>query len=345
MHRGQGVVRNSRGATLVELMITVGLIGVSSLALMSLLGQYTSRTAQQQFEAELAEDLLGFSELLEAHLANATLVDYCGCGPLPPAGNTCVYDATTPDCTLNPGGCNNAAIIRFEYEDSTDPSILAPANCNFGGAPFAAAVSPQSLIPRGCKHRARLVYTPPTNAASALPRPGTLALVREDPATGNPITAGGVQQALFTVSGVTSFKCGHPDNPSRPGTPATGSFRFTIGAKARASRVAPGDPNFDSWHPSDTARGFARGTHRSLTTDVSFRNLTTPGVQFGKATTEKNCTIDGLVDTNANCCSGFWNPTTQLCTSMATCLVQGTAALGFTQCCSHMLDATSGVCL
>jgi type II secretory pathway pseudopilin PulG len=329
-----GRLRNSQGVTLVELMIAIGLTGISTLAVMTLMANYSEQVARQQNEANLSEQLAGFADILEAYVGNATLIQSCGCA------NGCIYteDAAVTDCTFNTG-CTINNILQFEYEDSVDPGVPAAGTCEFA-AGFDAGAAPDRLIPRGCKRRARLVYSRPVLGSNT---PGTLSVFAENPATGNP-----VGEPMLTLQGVTQFRCGHPRN-SQTGLADPNSFRISIAAKSRATNLPPGDPLFDGWHPNDN--GFTRGTHRTFSTDIPFRNLTTAGIQFSKSYTEKNCTIDGQVDPEANCCSGYWDPSNQTCRKMTTdangpgCLVRGAATSSVTMCCSRMMLTAAGTCL
>jgi prepilin-type N-terminal cleavage/methylation domain-containing protein len=337
------ILTNSKGLTLVELMVTVALSGISSLMLMTMLASYSEHVARAQNDSNLSEQLVSFGDVLDSYLGNATLIQSCGCA------NNCVFSTaaaneTTDDCTTN-GTCpsgTGSPILRFEYEDSGDAGLVAFGTCGFSGGFLPAAV-PDGLVPRGCKRRARLTYTRPTTAAAG-GQMGSLALTMED-AAGVPAIA-----PILQLTGVTYFRCGHPPDPVNPANPDTGAFKMSIRAKARANNYGPRDPRFDGWHPIDPL--FAQGTHRSQKMDISFRNLNSAGIMFGKSSGEQNCTIDGAADPNGNCCSGYWDPGTKLCMEMTEtapgvggCLRRGVAAASVTQCCSHMMLTAAGTCL
>lgn len=340
MARGPGQLNNSHGVTLIELMIATAISGVAAIALMTVMADFSRRTAAARNDANLSEQLVGFSDLLETYLGNATLIDEvapgqtCGCGMTAAQKAACLIK-NAADCVVtaaNPTPNCSAPILRFEFEDTNFPDQQAAGNCVFGAGIFPGG-SPDGLVPRGCKRKARLVFTPPV--ANSGTGAGILAITLED--------VNGIPAAnpFFGITGVTSFRCGHLENPSRPGMASPDSFRLVIGMKARANNFGPGHPEFDGWHPDDAR--FVRGTHRTITADINFRNLTASGIHFGKAESIKNCVIDGQVSPEGQCCSGYWNSTTNVCIAANACLPRNAALVGIGQeCCSRM--SANGVC-
>ena len=97
-----------------------------------------------------------------------------------------------------------------------------------------------------------------------------------------------------------------------------------------------GSSDWEGWVSSQA--NFANGVHRQLTVMTEFRNLTFPGVHFGRLSTSKSCVADGDTDPtgSGNCCSGYMDSTGK-CLSMEECSVSGTSMSEsqFYQCCSH----------
>ena len=81
---------------------------------------------------------------------------------------------------------------------------------------------------------------------------------------------------------------------------------------------------------------------REVSTTLPFRNLTVPGVQFGKTQTSMTCKKTGVVALDGDCCSGYVN-STGTCIDADQCVVAGggvSGAYGWAECCSHKWDGS-----
>jgi prepilin-type N-terminal cleavage/methylation domain-containing protein len=332
--RPAALARDSAGFTLVELMITSALFGILSVAIGSMLAQHTKRVIRAQNAAMVAEQLAEFSLTLENYISNATFVFKSQASAVAPANQYTAIPAAGGggDCLM--GGCPNP-VLMFQSEDSASPMVTPTGNClSPNNAPVPSSVAPGGLVLLGCKHQYSLSFTPPTADGK---NPGILALTE--------FTSG---KTISQLTGVYGFVAGYVASEAA-GTLNKNQYRFEIHMKARATNVAPGDPEFDGWYPG--SQNFGNGYHRDLVTDVNLRNIATRGVYFAKAYAEANCDRDGQVSVMGICCSGYYDASSKTCLAMA----DGTsAAAGCTQagdtptggnlsCCSHKL--LGAVCL
>jgi hypothetical protein len=325
-------------------MVTVAITGGLSLAIMSILVGTTTFNQTTRLQAEVTKDLQTFFYALEQYLGQTTEVIACNCA----APGVGTGGLTTQTCY--PTGVDKSAtagfdaasgpVFKFVYEDAADPINPTPggAGCLFGAA--VGGIIPGTTIPAiGCKKILTLVYNPPTLETSgpppALSQPGVLKL--QDQA-GN---------TLQTLSNVTSFACGMSVNTAAlASTLSNSDLRVRIDVKAKQDTIEnQNDGSYESFAP--TGKNFARGFHRSHIGQITFRNLTMPGIQFGKMRQYKDCIADGkTLPAGADfhlCCSGYANTAGTLCVAAAGCGWNNGAPPG-TPCCARMADAT-GVCL
>lgn len=358
-----GFVRGSAGVTLVELMVAVGLFGVLSLAMMTLFGDHSTQIAKARNEARLSESLGEFSEALDLYLSGVTQVISCGCGfdGITIVGTPCTYvEGATglEDCKERSAPCWNP-ILRFEYEDAGNPSLPTPAaGCvNSGSSTVSAAITPEQLILRGCKKRMRLSYTAPViEVGATASQPGTLTLDLEDPKVANPAPGAGLT-TLHTLRGVYLVRCGHVE-PTGTGTGKASKdhFRLRLRLKERLRNdAASTSASYESW--AKLGKNFWSGTHREISLDFSFQNLSVHGVHFGKPFSNRDCVLGSSSSADGNCCSGY-RLVSGACMSMDSCKKGGKAlsggnefpsdpgnpAFAFAECCSHKMIAASGAC-
>lgn len=347
------------GMTLVELMVSLGLFSVASLALASLFGENAKQTSRARAEIELETQTLDFSTTFDVLLSQTSMVYACRCGSDQSAPNPrcAFYDvgaasAITPDCQLGGCGVNPAApadgvpiqLLVFETEDTLDPSQVSTANCRGGGANPRPAATGTRVTARGCKRAYELEYLTPIRMNPAgVSRPGTLRinLCRGGLTVAGTATTCLTPQTVSEIDGAYSVRCGHPTTEQAPGGPANmvrevNSFRLDFRAKSLASSLR------ESYAPVDAA-SFPLGTHRGYSLTSYFRNLTTRGVQFGKIET---FSCDRVTSTTGNCCSGY-SFSTGVCIPTNACVLSGQkpsvdAASSFTECCSHQLISTAG---
>lgn len=354
-------VRGSSGVTLVELMVAVALFGVLSLAMMTLFGDHSLQIAKARNEARLSEQLGEFSEALDLYLGGVTQVISCGCTN----SNPCVYSpgaTETEDCTAPSVACAVAPnpLFRFEMEDAANPAVSIPsAGClNSGSSTVAAGITPDQMILRGCKKRMRLTYTPPViEVGPTHSQPGTLTIGLEDPTVASPALGAGLT-TLHTLRGVYMVRCGHI-SPTGTGTGVASKdhFRLQIRMKERIRNdIAPTDANlYESW--AQAGLNFWRGTHREVSLDFAFQNLSVHGVHFGKPFSFRDCVLGSSFSAEGNCCSGF-RLVNGNCLPMDNCVAGGPPPtrvgqapsdpsnpnMAFAECCSHKMTGAGGTC-
>lgn len=336
-----------RGFSLAELMIAVGISSVLSLTIVTLITETSKNSAQLQRQSDLSRDTEGFIYALEQYMGQAVQVINCACeADGSPCENTALNEAP------NYGGATPA--FTFVHENAMDPKSTPGTGCLYNGV---ATIPGSTIIPQGCKRVIELRYVRPTVTAPPTPSmPGQLQLVWTMPNTA-PNSAGGT--VLASLSGVTRFAC---SMSQVNGTNLSNSdLIMRIETKSRLSNSNDTTKSeYETWSRDATdpaASTYRRGLHRSHVVQISFRNITTPGIQFGKIRQVKDCKVVdpstgvGEVANNANeCCSGYRNPVSGRCVNAASCVRNtGTGAAPAApggvddQCCSRM--ASGGVCL
>jgi len=301
--------------TLVEIMVSFGLLGVLALASASFFAEFTTKNKTLSDETELNEQIALFQDRLQTELENATQILGCGCG-----SPSCEFSDIDPDsptsrnCALNSIDCD-PTLLSWETETAFSPTQLPSVNrvnC------LNSSVSDPGF--RGCKQLRTLKITPPTDLT-----PGALTLFDAD----------GSQ--LSKITGVTHVFCGRP--PIEQNRQHLNAFRVRIRAKVRSKSLALTDPNFESWRPGGLR--FEQGVHRELITEVPFRNLNQAGIHFGRSAVNRTCIENGSLSASGDpCCSGFSNGTE--CISEENCLKAGQSSALSDRCCSHQISG--GTC-
>lgn len=325
------------GFTLIELMVVVAITGGLALVLMSTLVDTTKINRQMQVQAETGRDLQSFYYALEVYFGQTTQVVTCECG----GGASGIIAGFTHPCKNDslqslplPAGTNT--VLQVVYEDSSDPLQFFPpaagSNCLLAGA---VQIPGTDITPVGCKRFAFLKYTPPVDVSGSNPStPGKLEISTGiDPAALSPVA---------TINAVTDFACGMTSNPTT-GTLSNSDFKVRIDVKSKINNTEQvSDPNYESWSPAGV--NFDHGIRRSHFGQVTFRNLTMPGIHFGKMRSYKNCTGNKVATNDPqSCCAGYYDGAA--CNT--SCTPSGIAAPLATMCCSRMIDPTgaTGACL
>lgn len=299
------------GVTLVELLVVVALFGGLSIALATMMADFSTRNQRHFRHAQISQEIFEFSEAMEVYLTNTVRVTNCRCG------GKCVFPAAPMGCATPP--CTTD-LLEFEIEDSSNPGqVAATAPCLDPGQRSSPATV-DGLLPRGCKRSLLLRYleSDPTNPALGLGTLGALAIV--DPLQG---------AVLHKLEGILNLNCGM--------TPTDATI-----CPASDTEDANCRPSGTDFRLEIEVLVLGQ-VYREVSTTVPFHNITVRGVHFGKTQSALNCKKNGLVTTDGNCCSGYVN-STGTCIAADQCVVAGgnvSGAFGWTECCSHKWDGTN----
>lgn len=350
---GVGARRGQHGFSLNELLIAIAISGTLSLAIVGLLINTNQTSAQIARQSEHARETEDFIYALEQYVGQLVQLVRCNCDTdATPCNNQSLVEA--PNYSASPV----VPVMRFVVENAVDPMIdakNAAANCIYTDLD---PIDGSTITPRGCKQLLELRYTRPqaTNGAIAS-QPGELSLVWTLPDTPPNSVAGTV---LARLTNVTRFAC---TMTAPTGQLSNSEMLFNIETKTRVNNInVPTASGYETWSPNDIAAyapTFNWGLHRKHSVEVSFRNLITPGIQFGKIQRMRNCVENGLAANSfTDCCSDYRNATTGLCIAQSACKHNpgdGTTAVAsytpsagaIDECCSHMTTTLSGatVCL
>lgn len=340
--------KSTAGFTLVELMIVVGLSGILSLAIFSMLVDATRINRQADLQSALLRDSQIFLYNLEQYLSQVTAVYSCNCG----AGR-CVNN----NLDVSPAAVNDPAVTVLSAQVEEAQQLMAPPNsarCLLFGRSYLVS---SDIVARGCKMQIDLVYVPPSREnGTTASRPGQLKLVLTD--------ATGAAESIGVLSNITEFSCGVSATSLNSEQANYSRFTYRINQKSKTHLTEdPTNPYYESFAPG--GQNYGAGYHLQFFNQVVLRNVVYPGLHFSKMVQYRNCRLEGEKPDNndaSQCCS-FAVTSNGICTSLpkkaALALrfpsdpVSHCAAPGAPppqgdrrNCCSQMVDAAAdGVCL
>jgi hypothetical protein len=137
---------------------------------------------------------------------------------------------------------------------------------------------------------------------------------------------------------VTELYCGRSHS-----TQATG-FALRVRAKSRMNNLNDSSSaSFESWKKG--GQNWLMGVHRDFNMQANWRNLSQPGVHYGKSSTNRNCLGENAAATSTEqCCSGYYSATTGKCLPPSSCILSGVLSSTTEACCSHQRNS-GGDCL
>ncbi|MBN22299.1 MAG: hypothetical protein CL678_13540 [Bdellovibrionaceae bacterium] len=352
------MITNSIGMTLLEIMISIALMGMVGLTAATLFTQHIVNKTVSENETEMSEDFNAFLNVFEIQMSNTTEILGCNCGGLGGGVQACIFNearecALTQPCGPISGAFpNHQIMLDLIVETSDTPTAPAAAGC------IANPGSASGIVGRGCKKNIQILLENPSpvTAAAGVTNIGTSGKLKIVDATG------GANRVLHELEGVYSFKCGQTPTDPTAGTqnPAGTDFKVVIRSKARRQKaIRWTDPNLvEGWWPGDPTsggaaavadNGFYKGSHREVASSIPLRNISQVGTYFGSTNSFRGCTADGQTPVSGNCCSGYMDENA-VCLSANNCVTSGNAYagifdIGIASCCSHMADPTTGNCI
>lgn len=333
------VARSSNGLTLVEILISLGLMSGLGLVIATILIQTSQNGVTARGKAGISGDLTGAGNMLENLLTNTVRVHGCTCTGTDP----CIFSTATESVATN------ASLLDWETETAMHPAMLPLVGdgCLLYGAANPALIgvglggAESGMYYRGCRQRFRLSIVEPTpnsppdmDGIITIGTPGVLSLDSLDGA--------GVKIAtMLRLEGVTGIRCGMSPIPEAA-LPSYADFHIDLKMKIRVNQfsrsVSGRHP--ESWDPAG-GRSFLEGIHRQIALSAQFRNQIYRGIHFGMTESFLSCQPVG--DTNIqNCCSGYHDGTK--CIAETSCLLAGSAVWGsMEECCSK--SVAGGFCI
>lgn len=368
---------SDRGATLIELMISLAITGIITLAAAALLTRVTQLQVKSSNESSNAEDLSLFNQFLHQYIDQSVMF-YCNCTSSP----TCYFDPTwgstkdacdlgrqfvsanAPDCASNTAGVAPVPVVlaAFVTETAPNPLSVPGAQC-YMPANWSAGVTP-SVSAKGCKKVIQLVYTRASRADSVAgglaSQPGVLELrdVTAFMNTKSDIKYFPLYNAIATAKTIASLrdvsvaKCGLTVDLTTLGASnqsTMSGFQLNVNLKILGRRVISTTKNNESgvssYNPADADFVSGNAITRVFQDVYSFKNIDQRGRMFGPTTT-RPCLATGQASADwRDCCTSHLDSITgSKCSD--TCSSSGTPGMtNEGQCCSKMLRSGTSVCL
>jgi len=336
--------------TLMEVMVSAGLVGIIFVVLMTLLGKSGEYTSIFVGSAKTIEGVSETVSILSAVIPQTTRITSCNCRSNQSTRAACVWD--TAQAWYDPiitGGATPPAVIlsgEFEAYDGAQSltsmvGLVSPAT--YSGVPCISQASNMSAsIQRGCRQSYQLEYTAPTAATGSGSLSGLLTLK----------IGGGIKYVSIGKAdqdgagglGLSELSCGF-DNSTGGVTGANFVLNMRVKTKQNIVRTTS-HPQYESWYPGRSAaaqnvlatKNYLRGQFREIRLKFGMRNISTRGLYAWRAASLRNCKPDGALSSSAElCCSQALSGS-----SCAACVAGGLAGAADAACCSG--KATGGVC-
>ena len=316
--------RGQEGMTLIEIVISSGLVGIIMIVIMALLGQVGDIATVFQGQASTMEAVAESVAVLNSTIPLATRIQSCACRATPGTRANCIWEPSQPwyDPSIDGGISSPVTLLEGEFESHSGPTSALTDVLNlstFGGKTCEDHNSTlDSGLWRGCKQTFKLIYYRPTVfVAGATPNAGTHSnagmIELQRGGTSNPIRIGKNDPMGAGGIGVTNVSCGF-DNSSGGTTGATAVFVLNFKIKSKSNTIAAKNHrNYESWYPSNneanlaplgSSANFHRGQFREVHLKFPLRNVSTRGVYSWRAESVRSCKVNGQAASNtAECCS------------------------------------------
>ncbi len=343
------ILRSQSGMTLIEVLVSTGIVGIIFIALMTLVGKSGEMTSRFVGEVKTIEGVAETVGILNAVIPQTTRITSCLCRSNTSSRAACVWDSSSAwyDPVITGGATSGATILAGEFEayDGTQAlnsmAGLAKPTTYAGGPCIAQASTMATALQKGCRQAYELIYRAPTQATATPSNSGSLVLSMAGGARsymiGNHVEggAGGL--------GLTELACGF-DSSGGGVTGANFVLNMRVKTKQNIVRVTS-HPQYESWYPGRSAaaqsvlatKNYLRGQFREIRLKFGMRNISARGIYAWRALSIRNCKVNGVTATTTEqCCSQARTGTT-----CVACIASGVAG-ATSSCCSGRV--TGGVC-
>lgn len=337
--------------TLIEVVISSGLVGLIFVVIMGLMGQVGSVASffsSQEATMTAVVDAVGS---LNATMPLVTRITACNCRAVSSRAQ-CIWDSSQPwtNPVFDMAQTSPVTLLAGEFEVHDGPGTAMTDVLNlasFGPDTCLSQNSTGSTYSRGCKVGFELKYTAPTAlTSSAASKAGTLRLEIPARGAGAParVSIGAATAEGAGNIGVTELSCGF-DNGAGSATGANFVLNFRVKARSRLTKKL-NDPNYESWYPRaggsapyQSDKNYFGGQIREIRLKWAMRNITARGIYSWRGESTRNCKINGATAGNSSqCCSNAINA--GICVA---CVRGGQGAAAASACCSGRL-AGGGLC-
>lgn len=338
------------GFTLIELMVSLGLSGVVFMVMMTLMGQSATFSAIFHGGANAVEAVSTTISQLNNVMPQIVRINTCGCrGAESSSLSNCTWSEASPwyDPHYNGGvASSNQILLEADFEsfyggnNTQNTTQLERSNLpagfgsEFGGCDSTAYASLSNYRARGCKHRLRLYYTPPTLEAGGVPsKAGSFWLWMGNQVGKGVYSIGAVDKNGMSGIGVSELSCGFQSGTGGSGLQS--GLLFVLNMKVRSRTTTLQDPAnslYESWYKGGL--NYGKGVVRELRLKYSLPNLAYRGMYQWRSLGKRNCTPNGSSSGSAEeCCSLAWSGT-----SCVACIASGQPSTTATACCSERLS-------
>ncbi len=345
------ILRSQSGMTLMEIMVSTGLVGIIFTVLMFLLGQVGDKAGDSSGMLKTIEAVAESVSILNAVIPQTTRIKECRCRSGTSSRASCLWDSSGTNVWFDPVRNGSAAspvdILVGEFEAHDGTQALTDMNGLLYQATYGntACIAQESTLlttsQRGCRQVFKLTYTAPTAATASESLSGQLELN----------VGGGTKRVYIGAAtakgqdglGLTELSCGF-DNVNGAGGTTGANFVLNMRVKAKKNIIpTTSHKDYESWYPGDRSqasqtvlatRNYLRGQFREIRLKFGMRNITTRGIYAWRAQSIKSCKPNGRASTNPNeCCSQASNGAT-----CVACVAGGLAPPAASACCSGQMD-------
>lgn len=342
------VSENSRGMTLVELLIGLGLSSVVVLAAFSVFqgGLNFAGVYNRSFGA--TESIEEGVQLLNAYMPMVTEVKSCLCTGTSSTGvDSCTYNSSTDPWDVGGNAKAATTLLDVEFESHYLKWVAGSGVANTATAyitgnslsgKYGCGTNSYAATSRGCKWRMQLKGMPPVKESGATAStPGWLKLQISSSSDTSVYTEHWIGKSTDKM-GITYVACGFLTPQSGQQAPI---FVLDFKVKVKSTTIEnTSSALYEGFDP--TSQNYARGFFKNQHLQFTFANIGTRGVYSWRTRGYAGCKANGsTVQDSIQCCS--------TCRTAAgacqDCIRSGQAATEATRCYSQQLNGGGTACL